>query len=79
MADLGYAGDHILDERLDGAEARDVLATTLPDSKSDLCALSLDELDVHIDMADVLFELTPRAFDSDDARLDTDIDTLRYS
>lgn len=79
MADLGYASDHILDERLDGAEARDVLATTLPDSKSDLCALSLDELDVHIDMANVLFEPTARAFDDYDARLDADIDALRHS
>jgi len=78
MADLGDAGNHIPDERLDGAEACDVLATTLPDSKSDLCPLSLDELDIHVDMADVLFELTARALDGDDARLDADGNALRH-
>ena len=78
MGDLGYAGDHILDERLDGAEARDVFATTLPNSKSDLRPLSLNELDVHVDMADVLLELAPSAFDGDDARLDGDGNAVRY-
>lgn len=79
MGDLGYAGDHISDERLDGAQACDVLATTLPDGKCDLCPLSLDELDVHVDMADVLLELATRALDGDDARLDGDSNALRHN
>ena len=78
MADLSYASDHILDERFDSAEACDVLATTLPDSKSDLCPLSLDKLDIHVDMADVLIELTTRALDGDETRLDADSDALRH-
>jgi hypothetical protein len=77
MCDLGYTGDHIFDERLDGAEARDVFATTLPNSKSNLRPLSFDELDVHVDMADVLLELAPSALDDDDARLDGDGNALR--
>ncbi len=79
MSDLGYAGDHILDERLDGAQACDVLATTLPDGKSDLGPLSFDELDVHVDVADVLLELAASALDGDDARLDGDGDALRHN
>jgi hypothetical protein len=78
MADLSYTSDHILDERPDGAKACDVLATALPYSKSDFCSLSLDELDVHVDMADILLELAARALDGDDAGLDGDGNAFRH-
>jgi hypothetical protein len=36
---LGDTGDHVLDERLDGPEACDMLAGTVPDGEDDLGVL----------------------------------------
>jgi hypothetical protein len=35
-AHLGHTGDHVLDEGLDGTQAGDVLARTVPDGEDDL-------------------------------------------
>lgn len=54
-----------------------MLATALPNSKSDLVGLALDEANVHVDMADILGERRSWARHLDKAGLDFDSDTFR--
>lgn len=53
-----------------------MLAAALPDGEEDLGLLALDDTDVHVDMADVLGEGSPRASNADDTGLDGDLDAL---
>jgi len=55
-----------------------VLPATLPDSKSNLGrALGFHQPDVHVDVSDILDEVTARTLDGDDTRLDGNVNTLR--
>ena len=49
---------------------------SLPNCKSDLVVLALNQADVHIDMANVLCERSPRPSDHNNARLDGDSHTV---
>jgi hypothetical protein len=75
--DLGYTGDHVVNQALYGAEAGDVLAAALPYCEGDLRGLALEEADVHVDMADVLGERSAGASHRNEARLDGHLDASR--
>jgi hypothetical protein len=52
---LGDTDDHVLDQRLYCPQAGNVLATTVPDDKFDLCRLfRLLDVEVHVDVLDSL-------------------------
>jgi hypothetical protein len=76
------AGDHVLDDAADGAEARDVLAGAVPDDELDLVD-GLDGLvrggedaDRHVGVLQVLLQGTARAGDGDNTGLDGNRDAL---
>lgn len=53
-----------------------MLAPSLPHRERDLVLLALDELDVHVHVSDIFRELSARALDGDQARLDLQRDVL---
>ena len=74
---LCYTGDHVLNETLNRAQARDVLAAALPYGQRNLLVLAaLEQPDVHIDMANIFREGSSGASDGDETRLDLNFDTL---
>jgi hypothetical protein len=54
-----------------------MLASALPNCKRDLVLLALDELDVHVHVSEIFYELSAWASDGDQARLDFERDALR--
>ena len=74
---LGNTGDHVVDDRADGADGGNVLASTVVDDEAKL-VLTI-ELDLNVQVTEVLVKLTTGALDVDNARLDVDSNTLRDS
>lgn len=68
---LRHPSDHVVNETSDSAKAGDMLAPTLPDGQGNfaLVLCSLDNPDVHVDMANVFGERSSGASDLDDTRL----------
>ena len=68
------AGDHVLDHALYCPQAGDVFPASVPDDQGNLARPSLclrvDQAQVHVDVLDGLFQLSPRSFDDDDPALD---------
>lgn len=53
-----------------------MLPSALPDGESDLVDLSLDDLNVHVDMSDILLQLPSWTLYGDEPRLDGHCDSL---
>ena len=54
-----------------------MLPATLPDGESNLgTVLDFNQPDVHVDVSDILDELTPWTLDGDDTRLDVNVNAL---
>lgn len=52
---LSHTNDHVLNHALDGSQASNMLATTVPDDKLDFETLcSFGKSDVHVDVFDAL-------------------------
>jgi len=76
---LGNTSNHVRDQALNRPQARNMLTPSLPHRERDLIILALDELDVHVHMSDIFRELSARALDADQPRLDLQSDALRDS
>lgn len=76
------AGDHVLDDGADGAEARDVLPGAVPDDELDLVdggdglVRRGEDADRHVEVLQVLLQRPARAGDGDDTGLDGNRDVL---
>lgn len=54
-----------------------MLPATLPDGESDLGGiLGFHQPDIHVDVSDILDEVTPWSLDGDDTGLDSNVNTL---
>jgi hypothetical protein len=71
---LGDTSDHVVDDGADSTDASNVLAVAVVDNELEL--LLTNGLDLHVKVTEVLGELTSRPLDSDNARLDGDINVL---
>lgn len=76
LSNLCYTSNHVHNETFDRPQTSYMLSAALPYCECNLVRLALLQPDVHVDMADILVESTPRAFDSDQPGLDGDFHTL---
>jgi len=75
---LRDTGDHVRDKTPDGPQTRHMLASPLPNSKSDpVSRLALEESNVHVDMTNVFCEGPARPCDGNEAGLNGNRDALR--
>lgn len=72
---LGDTDDHVVDDRLDGADGSNLLSLTVDDE--DLDGTVVDLLEGDVDVREVVLQGTAGTSDSDLSGLDLDGDVLR--
>jgi hypothetical protein len=78
MLHLSNTSNQVFNQTTEGAELCNMFTTALPDLEKDLVAIAaLLDLNVHVHMANILCELSARALDGDETRLDRNGHSLR--